>query len=83
MLLYWLAVVDRSIAYNFYFSLADLYLKQCVLKYPSHPYARHCFNEYGLYVDHMYVQQGEKIPPGIQQELRQMQNALSKNQPTK
>lgn len=80
VLLYWLAVLDRSIAYNFYFSLADLYLKQCVLKYSDHPYAKHCFDEYKNYVDYTYVQQGEKIPSGISQEIIEMQNALKLNQ---
>jgi hypothetical protein len=76
MLLYWLAVIDRSIAYNYYFSLADLYLKQCVLKYPRHPYARRCFEEYKYYTDHTYRREGREIPSGIKQEIIQMQNAL-------
>jgi len=37
ILLYWLSIIDRSISYNFYFSMADLYLKKCVLDYASHP----------------------------------------------
>lgn len=78
MLLYWLSVLDRSIAYNFYFSLADLYLKQCVLKYPDHPYAPRCFEEYENYVDSTYIQQGEKIPPGIEREILEMRKALGK-----
>lgn len=76
-ILYWLAVIDHSIAYNFYFSLADLYLKQCVLKYPTHPFARRCFHEFEHYVDHTYISQGESIPPGIKLEIQQMQDALS------
>ncbi|KPJ88421.1 MAG: hypothetical protein AMJ53_16850 [Gammaproteobacteria bacterium SG8_11] len=83
MLLYWLSVLDRSIAYNFYFSLAELYLKQCVLHYPKHPYAQRCFTEFENYVDHTYVQQGEKIPPGIQLELIEMRDALARNRATK
>ena len=81
MLLYWLAVVDRSIAYNFYFSLADLYLKQCVLKYPAHPYAQRCFDEFKNYADYTYLRQGQEIPSGIQQEIAQMQNVLQQNKP--
>ena len=77
MLLYWLSVTDRSIAYNFYFSLADLYLRQCVLKYPDHPYARRCYAEYKHYVDYTYQRQGEEIPSGIAQEIQEMQKALS------
>jgi len=80
MLLYWLAEVDRSIAYNFYFSLADLYLKQCVLKYPAHPYAQRCFEEFKNYADYTYKKEGEDIPVGIKQEITQMQEAL-KNKP--
>lgn len=79
-LLYWLSVLDRSIAYNFYFSLADLYLKQCVLKYPDHAYARRCFDEYEKYVEYNYVLYGENIPPGIQRELDQMRKVLKLHQ---
>lgn len=77
ILLYWLSVADRSIAYNYYFSLANLYLKQCVLKYPAHPYAQRCFMEYQYYIDHTYTDQGENIPSGIIEELIQMRNILT------
>ena len=77
ILLYWLSVTDRSIAYNFYFSLADLYLKQCTLNYPDHPYAHRCFDEYKNYVYYTYQKHGVKIPQYIQVELIQMKNALS------
>jgi len=81
MLLYWLSVADRSVAYNYYFSLADLYLKRCVLKYPKHPYAQRCFDEYKNYVNYTYLRQGEKIPQSIVQEIIKMHAALveSKN----
>lgn len=72
-LLYWLSVIDRSIAYNFYFSLADLYLKQCVIKFPKHPYARHCLSEYKAYIKHNYE---NNIPSGIRKEMQQMEKAL-------
>lgn len=72
MILYWLSVADRSIAYNFYFSMTDLYLKQCVLNYPKHPYAHRCYREYRAYIDYMYTQNGLPIPEGIQKELREI-----------
>jgi hypothetical protein len=78
VLLYWLAVVDRSIAYNFYFSLADLYLRDCTLNYPQHPYAQKCYREYKNYVADIYQKQGDPLPPGIAAELREMQQALSR-----
>lgn len=79
MLLYWLSVADRSIAYNFYFSMTDLYLKQCVLKYPKHPFAPRCFREYREYVNYIYTRNGEPIPEGIQNELRELVLKLSGN----
>lgn len=85
VLLYWLSVADRTIAYNYYFSLANMYLKQCVLKYPSHPYAQRCFTEYEYYIENTYTVQGEKYPPGISKELHDMRKILKKrrNEPVK
>jgi hypothetical protein len=75
-LLYWISVTDRSISYSYYFSLADIYLKQCVLEYPKHPYAKRCIAEYKTYMHYTYTRRGLKIPSGIQAELAQMENAL-------
>jgi len=72
VILYWLSVVDRSIAYNYFFSMTDLYLKQCVLKYPHHAYAQRCFKEYQAYVDYTYTRNGDPIPAGIKDELKKM-----------
>ena len=77
MILYWLSVADRSIAYNYFFSMTDLYLKQCVLKYPKHPYAHRCYREYREYVDHTYTDIGKPIPDGIKKELRELKMKLA------
>ena len=77
IILYWLSVADRSIAYNFYFSMTDLYLKQCVMKYPKHQYAHRCYREYREYVDYAYTRIGEPIPEGIKKELRELKMKLS------
>ncbi len=76
-LLYWLSICDRSIDFNFYFSLADLYLKDCILNHPEHPYAKRCFDEYNAYVMFSYTgADGTYIPAEIQRELDQLQNAI-------
>ena len=77
MILYWLSVADRSIAYNFYFSMTDLYLKQCVMKYSKHPYAHRCYREFREYVDYTYTRSGDPIPEGIKKELRELKMKLS------
>lgn len=78
VILYWLSVADRSISYNFYFSMTDLYLKQCVLKYPKHNYAHRCYKEFREYVDYTYSRQGEPIPASIRKELRELKMKLAK-----
>jgi len=70
-ILYWLAIVDRSINYSFYYSLADMYLKECMLQYTSHPFAKKCYDEYESYVTFSYSgSRGTDIPEDIQQELK-------------
>ena len=69
-ILYWLAIIDRSINYSFYYSLADLYLKQCIVAYPNHPYAEKCYNEYRDYVIFSYSgSSGTNIPQDVLDEL--------------
>ncbi|HEY5601676.1 MAG TPA: hypothetical protein VIM41_01055 [Gammaproteobacteria bacterium] len=71
VILYWLAIVDRSIDYSFYFSLADMYLKECMLQYTSHSYAEKCYDEYEAYITFSYSgSRGTDIPDDIVQELK-------------
>lgn len=79
-LLYWLALSNRAIGYEYYFSLADLYLKECVMSWPKHPVAHKCFIEYRTYIDHAYGGSGGSyIPEEVEQELDAMTRALGKN----
>lgn len=76
-ILYWLAISDRAIGYNFYYSLADLYLKECILHYSDDPYAKRCYNEYKEYTMFSYSgSAGTFIPPEVQQELENLKKAI-------
>ncbi len=76
-LLYWLALSDRAIGYNFYFSLADLYLKDCITHYAEYPYARLCYQEYEAYLEHIYTgAAGEFMPDDVRDELTRLRQAL-------
>ena len=76
-LLYWLAICDRSINYSFYFSLADLYLKECIVRYHQHPVAKSCFNEYREYITFSYSgSAGTNIPQEIRDELYRLEQML-------
>ena len=78
-LLYWLAVNDRVVGYSYYFSLADLYLKECVYNYAQHPYAQRCYAEFKEYVNFIYSGSGGTyIPPELTQEMRKMKEAITR-----
>ena len=76
-ILYWLAVCERSIGDNFFYSLADLYLKECVLKYPTSPIAVSCYKQYEMETIAGYTgSAGTFLPPEVRTELNQMKNAM-------
>jgi len=77
-ILYWLSICDRAIGYDFDFSLADYYLKACVLKFSSHPFAKHCYDEYKAYITAFYTRPTETIfvPIEIHRELEMLRLAI-------
>lgn len=76
-LLYWLASIDRVLDYNFYYSLSDLYLRECITRYPNDDTAELCFDEYERYVQFAYSgSSGEHIPDEIRDELLRLRDLL-------
>lgn len=76
-LLYWLASLDRVLDYNFYYSLADLYLKECIVRYPTSDAAESCYDEYERYVEFAYSgSSGEHVPVEVQDELKRLREIL-------
>jgi hypothetical protein len=76
-LLYWLAVNDRVVGYNYFYSLADLYLRECVYGHAAHPYAARCLAEFQEYVNFAYSGSGGTfIPEELQNELNKMKQAV-------
>jgi len=80
--LYWLALSDRVLEYRFYYSLADMYLKQCMLEYTDSPIAKSCYQEYENYIVFSYSGSGgTDIPPAIDQELEMLKAKVFKTKP--
>jgi len=78
-ILYWLALCYRSIGYGYDYTLADFYLKQCVKRYPEHPMAQRCFNDYKDYVEFYFTTPTEPIlPMEISQELEDLEIFIKK-----
>ena len=81
-LLYWLAINDRATNYSFYYSLADLYLKECMLKHTQSSMAKQCFDEYNEYIKFSYSGSlGTDIPEDVQLELRKLRSAVYGGKP--
>jgi hypothetical protein len=45
-LLYWIALYDRRMNNNLFYAISDLYLTECVKRYPKSPFAKRCYDEY-------------------------------------
>lgn len=77
-ILFWLAKCDRQLNYNYYFSLGDLYLKECVLSYSNESVAQQCFDEYNDYIVSVYsTPSGTDIPLELQVELQALREAIT------
>lgn len=63
--LYLLAKVERAFQSIRIYSLADIYLKQCVELFPKSPIARTCFNDYSVSMKQKYHLRPETIQNSI------------------
>lgn len=76
-ILYWLSIAERRLSSTYFFSLSDLYLKDCVKLYPKSKYARKCFNEYAENIEFGYSGSGgTDIPVEEKQELERLKGFL-------
>jgi len=72
-ILYWLAKSEYRIGSNFFYSLGDLYLKDCMQKYSKDPIAKQCFFEYEKNLLLSYTgSRGTYVPPDVARELREL-----------
>lgn len=76
-LLYWLSICDRRINQDFFFSLADLYLRECITQFPSHPVAKKCYGEYEEATIVSYSgSSGTHLPDDVRVELTKLKNLV-------
>ncbi len=83
-LLYWLALCDRSLGFGYDYSLADFYLKQCVIRYASNPFAKRCLADYKEYLNFYFTSPNEPVlPREIADEIKELEHYLAKHQAPK
>lgn len=72
-LLYWLAVCDHWLNDQFFFSLGNLYLKQCINKFPSSEFAGRCYQELENKIELSYTgSAGVNVPASVRADLRKL-----------
>jgi hypothetical protein len=69
-ILYWLAICDKGLNNNFFYSLGDIYLRECIVKYPSSAVAKDCYDEYESETILSYSGSGgTHLPDDVKREL--------------
>ena len=72
-ILYWLAVVDYRLNHSYFYSLGDIYLKQCITQFKS----KKCFDQYEDHIKFGYTgSAGVNIPPEEKKELSRLKALL-------
>jgi hypothetical protein len=74
---FWLGWIEKRLKKEHFFSSGDLFLKQCMIKYPKHSIARSCFEEYKESVEFDFSgSSGTHIPASIQKELKELKEKI-------
>lgn len=77
-ILYWLAILDKRINDDLYFSLGDYYLLTCMEKYSKDPVAHDCFDIYQEELEMNYITKDRKIfPPHIIEKLNSLKKQIN------
>jgi hypothetical protein len=74
---FWIGWAEKMLKRDNFFGSGDLFLKQCIQRYPSDPYAKECFKEYKESVEFEFSgSRGTDIPAEVQQELDRLEKML-------
>lgn len=77
-ILYWLGISENRLSKNMFFTLGDLYLKECITRYPKTPVAKSCYNEYENEITFRFTGSiGTNIPKAKQRELNQLKSLIT------
>lgn len=77
-ILYWLAILDKRINDELFFSVGDYYLLSCMEKYSKDPVARECFDAYQEDLEINYISKEKKtFPPEIIEKLNELKKTIN------
>jgi hypothetical protein len=76
-LLYWLGVCDRHLSQSYFFSLSEIYFKECIRRFATSPVARKCYLELESTVMESFTgSSGVNLPEETQKELEELKDLL-------
>lgn len=76
-LLYWLSVAERRLGNTYFFTVSDLYLKDCIKEYAKSPYAQKCYALYEENIQFGYSGSGgTDIPADERREMARLRAFL-------
>lgn len=73
-ILYYLAACERSLSPLYWYSLNEIYLKECIVKFPANPFAKKCYEAYRSGMQERYF--GKPLPEGVKQSLEAFKKYL-------
>ena len=77
-ILYWLAILDKRINDDLFFSTGDFYLISCMEKYSKDPVASECYETYEEDLVINYINKEKKeFPPEIKTRLNSLKNLIN------
>lgn len=75
--LYWLGYADRALNFSYYYSMADMYLVDCIEKFPRHEYGKKCLNQYKESIQMGFTgSAGENIPDDLKNRIKKYEQLI-------
>lgn len=75
-ILYWLAIIDKRVNDDLFFSVGDYYLLACMEKYSKDPVAKDCYDAYMDELEFNYMSKDKKLPPELGEKVKKLQKLL-------
>lgn len=76
---YWIGFIEKRLGRENFFSNGDLFLKQCIKRYPQTPSAKKCLKEYEESIEFEFTgSSGTHLPPEVLKELEALKGLINK-----
>lgn len=75
--LFWLGKIDYNLEHSYFYSLSEVYLKNCIKQYSKSPFAKMCFDQYKEHIEMGFTgTSGTNIPDDELEVLNELKSHL-------